>query len=383
VGIGQPDSVVKSGIGDLVGGGRGGEVLEDDYGIAVEAETFLDIVTGVDPSKFVGKSGRIGEEVMRRGLGFGTDGKQVADAGTTGAGELGDNSTQECDDGNGEGTNEKMLEVADLSNGRGIIKGRNGRPPFKVFVVPHRLEVLAEVVYCALEGRVDARAARQSVRALQPRHLVIVGGPQESALLLADALRTSGGDGRREKQAATTPSSSAHLPMDGETVRVSVGHAAYSVRLVDTPYLTREEKEKMELDGRDVMAHTPIAVEPYEAKIGDCSVSLVDFVATGKKWAVDGSIVLAPRLHKGTTPLMQPSLMLSTREVLLTDLRAEVTALGMKAEYGALSGYSQLIVNGKIFIRKDNATGKLDVEGPLCSDFYTVRSVVCGQYVTI
>ena len=34
----------------------------------------------------------------------------------------GDNSTQECDDGNGEGTNEKMLEVADLSNGRGIIK---------------------------------------------------------------------------------------------------------------------------------------------------------------------------------------------------------------------------------------------------------------------
>ena len=29
----------------------------------------------------------------------------------------------------------------------------------------------------------------------------------------------------------------------------------------------------------------------------------------------------------------------------------------------ALSGYSQLIVNGKIVVRKDNATGKLDVEG--------------------
>ena len=75
--------------------------------------------------------------------------------------------------------------------------------------------------------------------------------------------------------------------------------------------------------------------------------------------------------------------MLSTKEVLLTDLRAEVTALGMKAEYGALSGYSQLVVNGKIIVRKDNATGKLHVEGPMCSDFYTVRSVVCGQYVTI
>lgn len=37
----------------------------------------MDIVTGVDPSKFSGGSGRIGEEVMRRGLGFGADGRPV------------------------------------------------------------------------------------------------------------------------------------------------------------------------------------------------------------------------------------------------------------------------------------------------------------------
>ena len=50
-------------------------VYEDDYGIAVMAGSFIDIVTGVDPSKFAGKlSGRIGKEVMRRGLGFGLDG---------------------------------------------------------------------------------------------------------------------------------------------------------------------------------------------------------------------------------------------------------------------------------------------------------------------
>jgi hypothetical protein len=35
------------------------------------------------------------------------------------------------DDGEGgdEAMNEKMLEVADLSSGKGIIKGRKGRPP--------------------------------------------------------------------------------------------------------------------------------------------------------------------------------------------------------------------------------------------------------------
>lgn len=69
-------------------------------------------------------------------------------------------------------------------------------------------------------------------------------------------------------------------------------------------------------------------------------------------------------------------------------------------------------MNGKIVVRKDNATGKLDVEGkdvllhtldqtlsidqinikvnhdilspgPLCNDFYTVRSIVKGQFVTV
>ena len=34
-------------------------------------------------------------------------------------------------------------------------------------------------------------------------------------------------------------------------------------------------------------------------------------------------------------------------------------------------------------MRKDNITGKLDIEGPLCEDFYNVRSVVTGQFVTL
>ncbi|KAL3822475.1 hypothetical protein ACHAXA_006903 [Cyclostephanos tholiformis] len=371
VGIGQPDSVAKFGITESVGNGRSG-VYEDDYGIAVKADSFIDIVTGVDPSKFAKSSGRIGEEVLRRGLGFGPDGTKAPVDSAGASAEL----VSDDGDRGDEAINEKMLEVADLSNGKGIIKGRNGRPAIKVSVIPRRLEVLAEVVYTPMEGRVDARAARQSVRALQPRHLVIIGGPRSNSLLLADALRATTitpasiqSKGYREKG-----TSSAHVTKNGETVKLSVGHAAYKVRLVDTPYLTKEEKI-------DVAEKEIETVQPYEAKIGDCTVSLVDFVATGKKWAVDGSIVLAPRRHQDT--LNQPSLMLSTKEVLLTDLRAEVTALGMKAEYGALSGYSQLVVNGKIIIRKDNATGKLHVEGPLCSDFYSVRSVVCGQYVTI
>jgi len=46
-------------------------------------------------------------------------------------------------------------------------------------------------------------------------------------------------------------------------------------------------------------------------------------------------------------------------------------------------GYQQLVVNGKIVIRKDQSTGKINVEGPLCESFFSVRSIVCSQFVTL
>lgn len=91
VGIGQSDSIAKYGIGESIG--RSGEILEDDYGIAVKAERFTDIVSGVDPSKFAGGSGRIGEEVMRRGFGFGGGAGPGGKGGAGGVGGANDVST--------------------------------------------------------------------------------------------------------------------------------------------------------------------------------------------------------------------------------------------------------------------------------------------------
>jgi len=75
VGVSLADSTAKQGVGESVG--RSGEVLEDDYGIAVNPDHFKDIATGVDSSK-LGASGRIGEEVLRRGFGFGVRGPTAA-----------------------------------------------------------------------------------------------------------------------------------------------------------------------------------------------------------------------------------------------------------------------------------------------------------------
>ena len=245
-----------------------------------------------------------------------------------------------------EDLNEQALEISDLSEGKGIIRGRNGKEHIKVSTKPRSLEVLAEVTYVPLEGRVDARAARQSIRALQPRQVIILGGgklPQSvqketvtskalesgdssdeltgESLLLANAVK--------ELTIQGNTGSSIFAPSDGETLEINVGHAAFSARLIDTMYVEREEREAAALAGEE-LPPTPL-FEPYEAKMGACTVSLLDCIATGQKVAADGSIVLAPRAAPEDSK--QKNIMLSDGDVYLTDLRSEIIALGMKAEY--------------------------------------------------
>jgi len=364
--------------------GRSGEVLEDDYGISVQHERFTDIVSGVDPSKFAGGSGRIGEEVMRRGFGYGADkmGKALPASSKKAHGSKAVSEDEE--QGDDDELDERALEAVDLSEGNGIIRGRNGRPPTKVSTFPRKVEVLAEVSYIpGLEGRVGAKAARQSVRALQPREVIVLGGTRLGESLGGSENDANGGLVVTDEvsmladaaKSFATGSKNILTPSNGETVELAVGHAAYGVRLIDTPYQTVEEKQQ---------AESPVKpIEPYEAKLGACTVCLMDTVATGQKVALDGSIVLAPRLPLPTEDTL--SVYLSDGEVLLTDLRAELIASGMKAEYSSHTGYSQLVINGKIIVRKEHQddTGRMSVEGPLCEDFYTVRSMVCGQFVTL
>jgi cleavage and polyadenylation specificity factor subunit 2 len=268
------------------------------------------------------------------------------------------------------------LEALDLSEGKGIIRGRNGRPPIKVTIVPRLLEVLAEIAYVPLEGRVSSRAARQSVRALQPGKVVILGGAAgdestdmaiDEVKLLADSVKSY-----------ITNSESVQTTSNGDSAELDVGHAAFSVRLVDTPYISPEEMAKRE--GND---DPPLPVEAFEAQLGEYTVSLFDGVATGRKVASDGSIVLAPRLFSKDAQKRQANIFVSNGEVLLTDLRAALIAEGMKADYSTRPGFAQLVVSGKVIVKKDQESGKIDIEGPLCEDFYKIRSVVCGQFVTL
>ncbi len=411
VGVGQRDITARFGIGESV---ENSEVLEDDYGIAVLPDQFRDIVTGVDPSKF----GAQKDEINKRGLGFASSGsgkvsgiddgksKKRSMKETLGLGGKGDSRTGNGDEDEDD-MDERGMEAIDLSEGHGIIRGRNGRPPTKLSTVNRRIEVVAEIDYIPFEGRVDSRSARQSVRALHPRHVVVLGGtndemkvdaeiedPTAEDILLVDEVEALAD---AAKSFVVSQHDPVLTPNDFQTVELRVGHHAYPARLVATPFRTKEERMIEEV--------VPDPIELVETNIGDCTVSMLDFVMTGQKVALDGSIVIAPKntLASSTSSSklvsifeqerQRPPVYVSDGEVLLTDLRTELIAQhGMKAEYSAHPDYSQLIVNGRIVVKKwsDNVTasndkkpGEIDVEGPLCEDFFTVRSVVCNQYVTL
>lgn len=333
VGIGQDQTIAKFGIGEA-----SRNVLEDDYGISVQPEKFASILLSGGDTFHMQK------------------GAKSATSGSDGAG--GPRVVSEDEGGEVGETDEELLEVMDLSEGYGIIRGRNGRQPTKVITVLRKIQVFAEVSYIpGLEGRVDAGKARQAMRALQPREAIILGNVQnEHVKALAETART-----------VATGSKNVLTPSDGETVEIEVGRPAYSVRLIDTPY--QEDTEAPPLP----------PVEFLESKLGVCTVSGVDCVATGDTVKANNSLVLAPR----PPPSTKPSVYVSDGEVLLTDVRAELIAVGLSAEYSTAAGYTQLVVNNTIVVRKDNQSGRMQMEGPLCEDFFAVRSVLCAQYLVV
>lgn len=344
--VGQPKGIKEGTAGKA-------EFIEDDYGASVVPELFVDIVSGIDPSKIAGGTGRIGENVR---MGYAAD---KAGKPTSGPNRIAEDDDEIDDD------DELALETIDLSEGKGIIRGRKGRDPMKVRTALRRIEVLAEINYIALDGRVDARSARQSVQALGPRNVVVLGGPS-----------TETPPGTHDEVSALVDAAKGMVmhkglvlaPSNGETVELDVGHDAFDVRIIDLPYQTSEEKESND--------EPPEPIDIQENKLGLCSVAMVDCIATGQKVAADGSIVIAPKREVADEI---PSVLVSDGEILLTDLRSELIAEGLKVDFRA----RQLIVNGKILVEKDQNTGKIGIEGPLCEDFYTVRSVVYGQFVAL
>mmetsp|Transcript_7944 Transcript_7944/g.15974 ORF Transcript_7944/g.15974 Transcript_7944/m.15974 type:complete len:960 (-) Transcript_7944:58-2937(-) len=352
----------------------------DDYGVTVDPEQFMDLVSGIDR-----KGGKVADEALKMGyihvtleeredlrnLKLSHKGKTKEEI------EVEEESEEKRE--KREKREEIRREIEDLSEGHGIIRGRNGRSHQKVFSEVKNTTVKAEVHFIPYDAMVDSESSRYIISALRPRQCVILGSsstePNESAselMLLANAVRPT-----------TTNKDSVYTPTPGELLDLNVGSAAFSVRLVEEPYVSNPEEYSEDFDFSTLTGQKQV-----EATLGNYTVSLVDSVANGKKTKGEGNLVFAPKLATSSSSkdaLNKPTVMLSNGDVLLTDLRSEFLDREMKAEYSvnAEEDFQSLLVNGSIVIRRDGKTGHLTVEGPLCEDWFTCRAVLYSQYVML
>lgn len=369
VGVSQDDTAASFSVGES--SGRYGDGLEDDYGISVVQDRFTDIVSGVDPSKFSGDSGRLSEDLRRRGLGYGTGGLKTGlweassrlplpsisdDEGPGGARKSSNRSSEAHAFSK---ASDQSAEAFDLSEGSGIVRSWGGRPPMKVSTIIKQIDVLAEISFIPLEGRVDSRSARQSVRALQPRQVIVLGGPKRDTAIssLADEVNLLA----EAASSLTMSGKTVHTPSDGETIELPVGHAAYAARIIHPP------------------DSNTAAESSRGCNLGHCVIRRLDTVATGQRVANDGSTVLSPVSLSESGQFFY----LSDGEVLLLDLRSDLIASGMKAEYSSHAGYTKLVVNGKVVVKRFSETALIEIGGPVSQDFFIVRSLVCGLFSTL
>ena len=112
----------------------------DDYGVAVDPDAFMDLVSGV-----VRKGGKIADEALKMGyLHLDTKTKEEYREKNF-WGKLRSGEDEEKVDKRKleeeKRREEKNMEVNDLSEGGGVIKGRAGRPDMKVIAETSELEV--------------------------------------------------------------------------------------------------------------------------------------------------------------------------------------------------------------------------------------------------
>ena len=70
----------------------------------------------------------------------------------------------------------REMEIDDLMEGRGVIRGRNGRPTLMIINEAEEMEFSAEICYEPFDNVCDAKTARMIIAGMQPRKVVLLGG---------------------------------------------------------------------------------------------------------------------------------------------------------------------------------------------------------------
>lgn len=211
-------------------------------------------------------------------------------------------------------------------------------PPTKCLQFQLNVPVEAYARYVDLEGRPDGESIQAILSNVSAQQLIIVHGDRASCAHLADYCRAK----IRCK---------VHVPKVGECVDITSERNIYQVKLTDA-----------------------LVSALSMSRVHDCELAYVDGII---HMDANDAVGLATMdaLPRSQVAAHRPVLI---GELMLSDFKQVLARAGFRAEFSG----GILICNDVVAIRKDQS-GRITLEGALCSDYLAVRQLLYTQYAII
>ncbi|KAL0967596.1 hypothetical protein UPYG_G00254270 [Umbra pygmaea] len=300
---------------------------------------------------------------------------------------------------------EKNKLESGLANGdEPMDQDSSSKVPTKCTSTTESIEIKARVTYIDYEGRSDGDSIKKIINQMKPRQLVIVHGPPEASLDLAESCK------------AFTKDIKVYTPKLQETVDATSETHIYQVRLKDSlvsslQFCRAKDTELAWIDGvldmRVVKVDTGVLPEEgvvkgdkgtgeeaaEEGELG-MDVTLVDDGDTDRSAVAQqqamktlfGEELREPSDESDVIPTLEPLPLneipghqsVFINEPRLSDFKQVLLREGIQAEF--VGGV--LVCNNMVAVRRTEA-GRIGLEGCLCDDYYKIRELLYQQYAVI
>ncbi|KAG7461141.1 hypothetical protein MATL_G00206840 [Megalops atlanticus] len=268
--------------------------------------------------------------------------------------------------------------------------------PTKCTATTETIEIKARITYIDYEGRSDGDSIKKIINQMKPRQLVIVHGPPEASLDLAESCKAFSGKDIK-----------VYTPKLQETVDATSETHIYQVRLKDSlvsslQFCKAKDTELAWIDGvldmRVIKVDTGVVVEEgevkEEAEEGELPMEVTPDLSA------DHSAVAQQRAMKNlfgedekevseesdVIPTLEPlppheipgHQSVFINEPRLSDFKQVLLREGIQAEF--VGGV--LVCNNLVAVRRTEA-GRIGLEGCLCDDYYKIRDLLYQQYAVV
>ncbi|XP_038123541.1 cleavage and polyadenylation specificity factor subunit 2 [Cyprinodon tularosa] len=291
---------------------------------------------------------------------------------------------------------EKSKLESGLTNGDEPMDQDLSVVPTKCVSSVETFEIRAKVTYIDYEGRSDGDSIKKIINQMKPRQLVIVHGPPEASLDLAESCKAFSKDIK------------VYTPKLQETVDATSETHIYQVRLKDSlvsslQFCKAKDTELAWIDGvldmRVAKVDTGVMLEEGVKEEEEDSEVPMD---TAPELGIDhnATAVAAQRAMKNLfgedeKEISEESDVIPTLEPLppteisghqsvfineprLSDFKQVLLREGIQAEF--VGGV--LVCNNVVAVRRTEP-GRIGLEGCLCDDYYKIRELLYQQYAVV